>query len=71
VRRDEDELRVRLEGMKAEVEALKARTGELWAGVLEDLPESVFVGDGPRRSGGYIGILPRTVSPLGLGCASG
>ena len=33
VRRDEDELRVRLEGMKAEVEALKARTGELWAGV--------------------------------------
>ena len=33
VRRDEDELRVRLEGMKSEVEALKARTGELWAGV--------------------------------------
>lgn len=33
VRRDEDELRVMLEGMKAEVEGLKARTGELWAGV--------------------------------------
>ncbi|GAA5991807.1 hypothetical protein JCM10908_002215 [Rhodotorula pacifica] len=33
LKRDEDELRVGLEGMKSEVEGLKARTGELWAGV--------------------------------------
>lgn len=32
-RRDEDELRVRLEAVKADVDACKARTGELWAGV--------------------------------------